>query len=146
MLKKTIKYEDYSGKEREEDFYFNLTKAECMEMELATEGGMETRIQRIINSNDQKEIVKIFKGIILKAYGEKSDDGKRFVKISDEGYPLSRRFEQTEAYSNLFMLLSTNADEASKFINAVVPKDISEKAAEISAKQNNITAMPISNN
>ena len=117
-----------------------------MELELATEGGMETRIQRIINSNDQKEIVEIFKDIILKAYGEKSDDGKRFVKISDEGCPLSRRFEQTEAYSNLFMLLSTNADEASKFINSIVPKDILEKAAEVSAKQNNITAMPISNN
>ena len=119
MLKETIKYTDYEGNEREEDFYFNLNKAELMEMQLSTEGGLDKRIQKIISSQNGKEIIELFKAIILKAYGEKSDDGKRFIKNQE----IRDSFEQSEAYSELFMKLATDADAATKFINGVIPKD-----------------------
>ena len=95
MLKKTINYTDYNGMERKEDFYFNLNKAEVAEMELSTEGGLAEMIQKIVSSKDTPSIVKIFKDLILKAYGEKTPDGKRFVKSKE----LSDAFAQTEAYS-----------------------------------------------
>lgn len=117
MLKKTITYLDYNGVERTEDFYFNLTKAEIMEMEMSTSGGLTEMINRIVAAKDAPAIIDVFKKLILKAYGEKSPDGKRFIK-SDK---ISEEFSQTEAYSQLFMELATNADEASKFVNGIVP-------------------------
>ena len=117
MLKKTITYTDYNGTERTEDFYFNLTKAEIMEMEMGVEGGLVEMINKIVAAKDAPAIIAIFKKLILKAYGEKSADGKRFIK-SDE---ISTAFSQTEAYSDLYMELATNADEAAKFVNGIVP-------------------------
>jgi len=118
MLKKTITYTDYNGVDRTEDFWFNLSKAEIMEMELSTSGGLAEMIQKIVAAQDAPAIIKIFKKMILQAYGEKSPDGKRFIK-SDE---ISTAFSQTEAYSHLFMELSTNADEAAKFVNGIIPQ------------------------
>lgn len=117
MLKKTIKYTDYNGVERTEDFYFNLSKAELMEMEMSTTGGLTEMINKVVATQDTPAIIKIFKDLVLKAYGEKSADGKRFIK-SDE---IATAFSQTEAYSILFMELATNADEAAKFVNGIVP-------------------------
>lgn len=128
MLKKTIKYTDYNGTEREEDFYFNLTKAEIMEMEMSTTGGFAEMIQNIVKAQDAPSIIKIFKDLILKAYGEKSADGKRFMKVNESGIPLNVAFSQTEAYSQLFMELATDADKASEFINGIVPATESEMA------------------
>lgn len=125
MIKKTITYPDYNGGERTEDFYFNLTKAEVLEMEMSASGGLAERINRIIAAQDQPAIIKQFKDLILKAYGEKSLDGKRFIK-SDE---LSEAFSQTEAYSILFMELATDADAASKFVNGIVPADMAKQVA-----------------
>lgn len=117
MIKETITYTDYNGTERTENFYFNLSKAEVMEMEMSTAGGLAERITKVIESQDAPEIIKIFKDLVLKAYGEKSADGKRFIK-SDE---IATAFSQTEAYSQLFMKLATDADAAAKFINGIVP-------------------------
>ena len=127
MIKKSITYTDYNGIERTEDFYFNLTKAEVMEMEMSTTGGLAEMIQRIVAAKDQPAIIKIFKDLILKAYGEKSADGKRFMK-SDE---IRTGFEQTEAYSQLFMELATDADAAAKFVNGIVPADMAQQAAAL---------------
>ena len=124
MITKTIKYTDYNGVEREEPFMFNLSKAELMEMEMGTTGGLAEMIQSIIDTQDAPAIIKIFKDIILKAYGEKSADGKRFVKVSDAGVPLSIGFSQTEAFSQLFMELATDADAAAKFIKGIIPSDM----------------------
>ena len=123
MLTKTIEYTDYNGVERSEDFSFNLTKAEIMEMEMSTVGGLAESINKIVAAQDAPQLIKLFKDLILKAYGEKSADGKRFVK-SDE---LREAFSQTEAYSILFMELAENADEASRFINGVIPADLSKE-------------------
>lgn len=117
MLKKTITYTDYNGVERTEDFYFNLTKAELMEMEMSKAGGLSEMIQKIVDTRDVPAIVSIFKDLVLKAYGEKSPDGKRFIK-NDE---LREAFAQTEAYSELFMELATDADAASAFMNGIIP-------------------------
>lgn len=120
MLKKTITYLDYNDVERTEDFYFNLTKAEITEMEMSTTGGLSEKIQNIVQAQDIPEIIKIFKELVLKAYGVKSPDGKRFIKNEE----LTEAFSQTEAYSQLFMELATDADAAAKFINGITPKDI----------------------
>lgn len=125
MIKKTITYSDYNGTERTEDFYFNLSKAEIMEMEMGTTGGLAEMITRIVAAKDQAAIIKIFKDLILKAYGEKSADGRRFVK-SDE---IATAFAQTEAYSILFMELATDTKAASDFVNGIVPADMAKQAA-----------------
>lgn len=137
MLKKTIKYTDYNGVERNEEFLFNLSKAELMEMEMATTGGLADKIQRIVDAQDAPSIISIFKEIILKAYGEKSADGKRFIKVNDAGVPLSIAFSQTEAYSQLFMELATNADAAADFIKGIVPGDINISDEELKKLQQN---------
>lgn len=129
MLKKTMTYIDYNGTERTEDFYFNLSKAELMEMELSVNGGLAEMLQNIVNAQDSPAIVKTFKEIILKAYGRKTPDGRGFEKSED----LSRAFSQTEAYSDLFMLLATNAEEAAKFVNGIVPQDTQMTPAQIAA-------------
>lgn len=117
MLKKTITYTDFNDVERTEDFYFNLTAAEVTEMEMSTVGGLAEMIQRIVAAKDVPEIVKIFKDIILRAYGVKSADGKRFIKSDD----ISAEFAQTNAYSQLFMELATDPDKAGEFVNAITP-------------------------
>ena len=117
MLKKTFTYTDYNGVERTEDHYFNLSKAELMEMELSTTGGLAEMINKIVAAQDAPQIVKLFKDLVLKAYGQKSADGRRFIKSKE----LADEFSQTEAYSQLFMELATDADAASKFVNGIVP-------------------------
>lgn len=131
MLSKNIKYTDYNGVEREEKFLFNLSKAELMEMEMGTAGGLAESIRHIIETKDGGLIMKTFKDLILKAYGEKSADGKRFIKVNDAGVPLSVAFSQTEAYSELFMELATDSMAAAKFVEGIVPNDIDLSNVEL---------------
>ena len=123
MLKKTIEYVHYNNITRKEDYYFNLSKAEITEMEMSTAGGLSELIQTLIAEQDMPSIIKIFKDLILKAYGKKSPDGKRFEKSEE----LSTAFSQTEAYSVLFMELATDADAAAAFINVIIPSDIDKE-------------------
>lgn len=121
MLKKTVTYHDYNGVERTEDFYFNFTKAEILELEMGTNGGLAEMLDKIVKTKDAAAIVRTFKDLVLKAYGVKSADGRRFIK-NDE---VRDDFAQTEAYSIIFMELATDADAAAKFVNGVVPADMS---------------------
>lgn len=129
MLKKTIEYQDYNGNTRKEDFYFNLTQAEVTELEVSVEGGLVEMINRIVAAQDGKQIIDTFKDIILKAYGEKSPDGRRFIKNQE----VRDAFAQTEAYSKLFMELATDADAASAFVNGIIPARVEETVAEAPA-------------
>lgn len=130
MLRKEIAYTDFNGVDRKEPFYFNLSKAELMEMDLTAAGGFESTVQAIIDANDTPSLIKIFKDLILKAYGEKTPDGKRFMKINDAGVPLSRAFSESEAYSVLFMELATDDKAAAEFINGIIPADIAKEAVK----------------
>lgn len=125
MLKLTRTYTDYNGVQRTEDFYFNLSKAEVAEMEMGTAGGLAEMIQKVVDAKDAQAIIKVFKDILLKAYGEKSPDGKYFNKSTE----ISQAFASTEAYSDLFMELATDADFAVKFVNGIIPADLAKAAA-----------------
>lgn len=132
MLAKKVTYTDFNGEERTETFYFNLTKAEVAEMQLTHPGGYTEYIQRIIDSKQQEEIIRIFKELLLKSYGEKSEDGKHFRKSKE----ISEEFSNTEAYSEIFVELMTNANEAAAFVNGIMPKvDMTEdQKAELARK------------
>ena len=125
MLKKIITYTDYNGVERTEPFYFNLSKAELMEMELGVTGGMTEMLNKIIAAKDAPSLMKTFKEMIMKAYGVKSDDGKRLIKSEE----LSIAFTQTEAYSVLFMELITDDKAAADFVNGIIPNEIQAEVA-----------------
>lgn len=124
MIKKTINYTDYDGNQRSEDFYFNLTKAEVVEMEASEVGGMKNMLESIIKANDSGKIIGVFKEIIAKSYGVKSPDGKRFIKNPE----VLDNFMQTEAYSELFMELATDEKAAATFINGIFPKEYVDAA------------------
>ena len=132
MLKKIITYTDYNGVERTEPFYFNLSKAELMEMELGVTGGMTEMLNKIIAAKDAPSLMKTFKEMIMKAYGVKSDDGKRLIKSEE----LSTAFTQTEAYSVLFMELITDDKAAADFVNGIIPNEIQAEVAAQAAKTN----------
>lgn len=129
MIKKTVTYTDYNGVDRTENFYFNLSKAEVMEMEMGTDGGMAESIQKIVDAKDAPAIIRVFKDLVLKAYGVKSDDGRRFMKTKPDGTRYADDFKETEAYSQIFMELATDAEAAAEFINGIVPADLTPKAA-----------------
>ncbi len=123
MLKKTIVYEDYNGNEVTEDFYFNLSKAELVELQLSTKIGFAETLQEIIKAEDGQQIIDHFKKIILMAVGQKSEDGRRFIKTQE----IRDDFSQTEAYSQLFVDLATNAEGAAEFIKGIVPLEPSQQ-------------------
>lgn len=125
MIKKTITYTDFNGGERTEDFYFHLTKAEITKMEMSVNGGMAERIQRIVSAQDQPAIIEVFEDLIKKSYGVKTPDGRGFVKRKED----LEAFMATEAYSQLFMELATDADAAQKFVNGIIPADLSKQIA-----------------
>lgn len=131
MLKKRIKYEDYNGEIREEDFYFNLSKAELTEMMFSVEGGLENKIRKIIDAKNTPELIKLVKDIIIKSYGEKSADGKRFIKSKE----LTEAFMQTEAYSELYIELATNDIAAADFIFGILPTSISNQLNKDGVKE-----------
>ena len=125
MLTKSITYKDFNNVERTEEFFFHLTKAELVEMQMSVHGGLDAMIKRIVNTTNEPELIKMFKELILKSYGEPSADGRRFMKIDPkDGHRLADDFAQTEAYSVLFMELATNADAAAKFVNGITPDDM----------------------
>lgn len=141
MLKKTIKYVDFNDEERVEDFYFNLTKAELTEMNFSEEGGLQNVLRQIMNTRSYTKIAELFKTIILKSYGEKSPDGKRFIKTDENGRPLSKNFEETQAYSELYMELASNDEAATAFIIGIIPKDIRESVQKEVALNGTIPAL-----
>lgn len=119
MIKKTVTYEDFNGLKRTEDFYFNLTEAELLEIQVSTGGnGVAEMMRKMIDANDMPAILAFFKDFVLRAYGEKSLDGRRFMK-NDE---IREGFAQTNAYPIIFMELATNDKAAAEFVNGVIPQ------------------------
>lgn len=125
MLKKTITYEDFNGETVTEDFYFNLTQAEVVELNYSVNGGLESYIKGITNARDYKDIIALFKEIIKLSYGVKSNDGKRFIKSEQ----ITSDFLATNAYSTLFMELATDAEAGAAFVNGIAPKPITKNGS-----------------
>lgn len=129
MLKKTITYTDFNEEEVSEDFFFHLTEAELVELEMGHTGGLSEALKRIIASEDNGAIIDEFKNIILSAYGVRSADGKRFIKNDTT----RSEFASTRAYSTLFMELVTNTEAAVEFVNSIVPKGLAARAEQLTA-------------
>lgn len=125
MIKKTVTYTDYDGNRRTEDFYFNLSKAEITEMELSQNGGFTKFAEKLIAEQDTRRLVELFKELVLNSYGEKSLDGKRFIKNQE----LRDAFAQTEAYVEVFMELVGSAEAAAAFVNGIIPQGLAAPAA-----------------
>ena len=130
MLKKTIPYIDLNGVERKEDFYFNLTKPEILKMQGSVKGGYDVRLKGIAADLNGTNIMEFFEDLIMRSYGEKSEDGRRFMK-SDE---ISRAFMETPAYEVLFEELVTNDKAAADFVNSIMPADVTQKVLEAAKK------------
>ena len=136
MFKKQITYENFNGEEVTEVLYFNLTEAELLELELTHPGGYSDYLNRIIEAKDRATLVAIFKELILLAYGEKSPDGRSFMKSPE----ISHAFQCTNAYNVLFMELATNDEAAAAFANGVVPKALLDKVKAEQAKTSNASS------
>lgn len=136
----TKTFKDYNGNEVTKDFLFNLNQAEIAEMELSTDGGFTDMVDRIIKAQDGPAIIKEFKKLLLKSYGEKSPDGQMFMKSEE----ISKRFEATPAYDIIFMELISDSDKASTFINGIIPKNANNTEENgLPKKINNPIPMPI---
>lgn len=129
MYAKKIKYEDFLGNEREETFYFNLTEAELVEMQTSMDGGLAEYGKRIIESKNVPEVMALFQKLILITYGEVSPDGKRFIKEDPVRGKLALEFQQTQAYSELYMEFINNPESGAEFFNNVIPAKIREEAS-----------------
>ena len=139
MLKKTITYKDpFNDEEITEEFFFHLSKAEIVELEMSEEGVLSAALKRIIDTKDGKRIMAEFKNIILGSYGKRSPDGKYFIK-NDQ---LRQEFESSEAYSALFMELVTDAGKASEFVAGIIPKGMAEEAAKITRADLSVVEEP----
>lgn len=131
MLKKTIKFDDFNDQPQEEDFYFHLSRADLIKLELTHEGGLSKSIDRIVQAQDGAAIIKEFEEIIKLSYGRRSADGKKFERNEE----IWRDFHESNAYDALFMELCTDADAAAAFVQAVVPKGLIDQAAAVAAQQ-----------
>lgn len=139
MLKKTISYEDYDGNQRTEDFYFNLSKAEVIDW-LTTSGRytLDKLMDKLVRTENTKEIMQIFKDLIYRSYGEKSLDGRRFIKTEE----VKNNFIETEAYSSLYMELIGDAKKAADFITGIVPKDLGEDVKTVMNDPSRMNELP----
>lgn len=131
MLKKTITYTDYDGMERTEDFWFNLSKTELTKLDAELPGGVLGVLRKIIDKKDRKALVDFIETLILRSYGEKTLDGKRFVKTPD----MAEEFMQTPAYDELFMSILSDTDSQTSFINGIIPQSMAKEIEQTDKKQ-----------
>ena len=131
MLKKTITYTDYDGMERTEDFWFNLSKTELTKLDAELPGGVLGVLRKIIDKKDRKALVDFVETLILRSYGEKTLDGKRFVKTPE----MAEEFMQTPAYDELFMSILSDTDSQTSFINGVIPQSMAKEIEQTDKKQ-----------
>lgn len=137
MYKETIAFTDYNGIDRQEDFYFNLNESEVMKMELSVPGGLTAMMQRIVQKIDGQQIIDTFEELIRRSYGEKSPDGREFVKSPE----LTKKFMETEAYNKFFMKICTDSQAATKFFNGIIPQKVDADSSE--APVNPPTLVPV---
>lgn len=139
MIKRTVTYEDFNGVTHTEDLYFNLTKTEMSKIVLEeakfdpdgnqdeeSMNAFSDRLREIGRSGDGKKIIDMFEWLLKISYGEKSEDGRRFVK-NDEVYEDWRYSASYDQFWQDLMLSETG--DMVEFINGIIPADLM-KAAE----------------
>ena len=126
MIKKTVTYEDFNGLQRTEEHYFHLNKAELVEMELSKEGGLSAYYEKIVKAQDIPALASVFKELLLKSFGVKTEDGRGFMKKDATGNPLWIAFEQTAAFEAIYMELITDTDKATDFFNRIIPQNMQQ--------------------
>lgn len=124
MLRKTITYIDYDGKERTEEYHFNLTKIEMSKL-FNSKVNLRDKLDDAIKNGDEVGIIETFEELISKSYGIKSDGGKQFKKSKE----LSEAFLQTAAFESLLDELLTKEDQMVKFIEGIIPAAVAEQLA-----------------
>lgn len=141
MITRTIPYVDYNGVQRKEKFYFDLSQFEATEIAMEMPDGIIEELTDDEGSDKQqtaihlieklggKGVMDFIKKIVLKSYGVKSPDGRRFIKSEE----LSTEFSQTPAFSSFMMKLMTDDKEASNFINGVIPAELASKMISVNA-------------
>lgn len=117
-------YVDYNGNKRNETFYFNFTKAEIQDLEFRTPGGIKNYVTSIVDTLNGQKIADLFKYLIQESYGIRDPEGRRFIKNKE----VLEAFTQTEAYSDLYMMLATDDKKAAEFFNGIFPKEALEAA------------------
>jgi hypothetical protein len=142
MFRHTVKYTDFNDKAREETFEFNLTKEEIMSMELGVDGGFSELLKRMSELQNIPKLLEYFKQFVLKAYGERSGDGRSFIKVRD-GKKLAEDFVQTAAFSEMFIDLFSDSKKAAKFMNGLVPQDLRDEVIKAQMQDDNETAPDI---
>ncbi len=141
MVKKTVTFTNFDGKEVTKDFYFNLSKMEFRVLDRKIPGGLQNMIDQIMKEKDEDRLIDLLDILILESYGEKSEDD-RFVKEDRYGRRLSTFFKVSEAWDVLFMNLVKSEAELREFLTGIVPKDVADKADE-EAKKLEGTLTPI---
>lgn len=131
MIKKTVTYTDFNDMERTDELHFHMTQPELIKLSVSKEGGFERYLNKIIQTNNMKEIVDTLDEVIRLSYGEKTADG-RFEKSPE----ILNKFVSSEAYNIVFMEIAQNSETAAEFINGVIPK-----TAKIQA-DGNVVPMP----
>lgn len=131
MIYRDITYTDYNGETVTDRFYFNLSRAELLRLDIKSKDGLYKYMQRIVNSGDNAAIWSMFEEFVTLAVGKKSVDGRRFDK-SDEA---KKDFLESDAYSEfLYMLMSgnygTDPNYAANFINGIIDEEAINKSLE----------------
>lgn len=138
MITKTIKYHDYDGNEREDEFYFHLNQIEVTKLNGEVPGGLQAYSERIIKNRDIDALLKLIDLLVSRAYGEKTPDGSGFIKRLPNGLPLYEMFVNTEAYDNLLSELIKDEDTFTNFLMGCMTKEARDRmAAEIAKRRKN---------
>lgn len=133
MLKKTITYTDYNGKEQTEDCYFHLNRVELMDIALdlpddIVDSSADGEVRaHLIDKLGNKGMFEFIKTVVTKSYGVKSTDGRRFIKSAE----LSDEFTQTPMFDKIMTEFATDDKAAANFIKAVIPGDAAKEVSNI---------------
>lgn len=150
MFSRTFEYKGYDGQPHKETWWFNLSEDELYKMELGTVGGMNGMMNRLLREERPDQIVDMFERIILTAVGERSADGRRFLKKPRPGYPwgeVAEDFRETPAYSQLFMELVSSGEKLAAFLKGAIPAEVAAQLDKVEAeqkKENDVVQLPVS--
>ena len=126
MVERTFTCKGFDGKNYEETYGFYLSRADLLKINLGSFVGLDVLMQKLIDAKNGTEIMNIIDRIMMTAVGHESADHKKFLK-NDE---IRDDFRQSDAYSQLFEELVTDAKKASSFLIGCLPEDMAKTVLE----------------